>query len=283
MRLGGKRVWVQLWLQVLKGNLGEEAKLAPLLFFSFHFLSSPSLSYNEGLESDAFGPCGFITKEKKEVFIDILLGFPGPSDGLRLHSIVFFSSGSGLTADSSVLTLTLSFLDFGLDFAQSFPFHAQYYINPKAIYENGIINHKTIRTGKGNRQVFRIYGVVIITLISLDGGKIRLALELLDELPVVEVNDVFTGVLIGKRIDLGEGKSTRNGLDLCKDSTRSDSASKDSMPGGPLGLAKLQCLLVERLMIDVKIAGQDFAVLTDYANLAGNEIMAVIQALDRLE
>ncbi|GJS81974.1 hypothetical protein Tco_0748515 [Tanacetum coccineum] len=97
---------------------------------------------------------------------------------------------------------------------------------------NGIINHKTIRTGKGNRQVFRIYGVVIITLISLDGGKIRLALELLDELPVVEVNDVFTGVLIGKRIDLGEGKSTRNGLDLCKDSTRSDSASKDSMPGG---------------------------------------------------
>ncbi|GKD74947.1 retrovirus-related pol polyprotein from transposon TNT 1-94 [Tanacetum coccineum] len=43
-----------------------------------------------------------------------------------MHSIVFFSSGSGLTADSSVLTLTLSFLDFGLDFAQSFPFHAQF-------------------------------------------------------------------------------------------------------------------------------------------------------------
>ncbi|GJZ98558.1 hypothetical protein Tco_0671011 [Tanacetum coccineum] len=36
------------------------------------------------------------------------------------------SSGSGLTADSSVLTLTLAFLDFGLDFAQSFPFHAQF-------------------------------------------------------------------------------------------------------------------------------------------------------------
>ncbi|GJY25620.1 putative reverse transcriptase domain-containing protein [Tanacetum coccineum] len=34
-------------------------------------------------------------------------------------------SGSGLTADSSVLTLTLAFLDFGLDSAQSFPFHAQ--------------------------------------------------------------------------------------------------------------------------------------------------------------
>ncbi|GJY84740.1 hypothetical protein Tco_0498766 [Tanacetum coccineum] len=31
------------------------------------------------------------------------------------------SSGSGLTADSSVLTLTLTFLDFGLDFAQSYP------------------------------------------------------------------------------------------------------------------------------------------------------------------
>ncbi|GJY14107.1 hypothetical protein Tco_0383416 [Tanacetum coccineum] len=59
------------------------------------------------------------------VFIVILLGFPGPSDGLRLHPIVFFSSGSGLTADSSVLTLTLAFLDFGLDSAQSFPFHAQ--------------------------------------------------------------------------------------------------------------------------------------------------------------
>ncbi|GJW04415.1 hypothetical protein Tco_1563271 [Tanacetum coccineum] len=59
-------------------------------------------------------------------FIDILLGFPGPSDGLRLHPTVFFSSGSGLTADSSVLTLTLAFLDFGLDFAQSFPFHAQF-------------------------------------------------------------------------------------------------------------------------------------------------------------
>ncbi|GJT33103.1 reverse transcriptase domain-containing protein [Tanacetum coccineum] len=31
----------------------------------------------------------------------------GPADGLRLHPTVFFSSGSGLTADSSVLTLTL--------------------------------------------------------------------------------------------------------------------------------------------------------------------------------
>ncbi|GJW98551.1 hypothetical protein Tco_0180359, partial [Tanacetum coccineum] len=60
------------------------------------------------------------------VFVVILLGFPGPSDGLRLHPTVFFSSGSGLTADSSVLTLTLAFLDFGLDFAQSFPFHAQF-------------------------------------------------------------------------------------------------------------------------------------------------------------
>ncbi|GJS88820.1 hypothetical protein Tco_0771456 [Tanacetum coccineum] len=61
--------------------------------------------------------------------IVILLVLPGPSDGLRLHLIVFFSSGSGLTADSSVLTLTLAFLDFGLDFAQSFPFHAHFVLN----------------------------------------------------------------------------------------------------------------------------------------------------------
>ncbi|GJZ81320.1 hypothetical protein Tco_0646314 [Tanacetum coccineum] len=59
-----------------------------------------------------------VDTDEAGVFIVILLGFPGPSDGLRLHPIVFFSSGSGLTADSSVLTLTLSFLDFGLDFAQ---------------------------------------------------------------------------------------------------------------------------------------------------------------------
>ncbi|GJV19144.1 hypothetical protein Tco_1368164 [Tanacetum coccineum] len=70
-------------------------------------------------------PWGKLVWFWREVFINILLGFPGPSDGLRLHPTVFFSSGSGLTADSSVLTLTLAFLDFGLDFAQSFPFHAQ--------------------------------------------------------------------------------------------------------------------------------------------------------------
>ncbi|GJT13340.1 hypothetical protein Tco_0860382 [Tanacetum coccineum] len=70
---------------------------------------------------------GRVWRERSStVFINILLVLPGPSDGLRLHSIVFFSSGSGLTADSSVLTLTLAFLDFGLDFAQSFPFHAQF-------------------------------------------------------------------------------------------------------------------------------------------------------------
>ncbi|GKB98963.1 putative reverse transcriptase domain-containing protein [Tanacetum coccineum] len=76
----------------------------------------------------AIGVVGFmkIANMALWVFIIILLGFPGPSDGLRLHPIVFFSSGSGLTADSSVLTLTLAFLDFGLDFAQSFPFHAQF-------------------------------------------------------------------------------------------------------------------------------------------------------------
>ncbi|GJW37545.1 hypothetical protein Tco_0060465 [Tanacetum coccineum] len=47
----------------------------------------------------------------------------------RVHGRVQFlvrSFGSGLTADSSVLTLTLAILDFGLDFAQSFPFHAQF-------------------------------------------------------------------------------------------------------------------------------------------------------------
>ncbi|GJS94381.1 retrovirus-related pol polyprotein from transposon TNT 1-94 [Tanacetum coccineum] len=52
-----------------------------------------------------------------------LLSIASKGYGLRLHPIVFFSSGSGLTVDSSVLTLTL---DFGLDFAQSFPFHAQF-------------------------------------------------------------------------------------------------------------------------------------------------------------
>ncbi|GKA98579.1 hypothetical protein Tco_0826516 [Tanacetum coccineum] len=45
---------------------------------------------------------------------------------VKLLPIVFFSSGFGLTADSSGLTLTLTFLVFGLDFAQSFPFHAQF-------------------------------------------------------------------------------------------------------------------------------------------------------------
>ncbi|GJY85828.1 putative ribonuclease H-like domain-containing protein [Tanacetum coccineum] len=89
----------------------------------------------------------------RDVFINILLGFPGPSDGLRLHSIVFFSSGSGLTADSSVLTLTLAFLDFGLDFAQSFPFHAQFchfglgnleiLLQDHAVVDSGCSSHMT--------------------------------------------------------------------------------------------------------------------------------------------
>ncbi|GKB63180.1 putative reverse transcriptase domain-containing protein [Tanacetum coccineum] len=47
-------------------------------------------------------------------------------EGVRVLAVKRLSSGSGLTADSSVLTLTLAFLDFGLDFAQSFPFHAQF-------------------------------------------------------------------------------------------------------------------------------------------------------------
>ncbi|GKD71408.1 hypothetical protein Tco_1325498, partial [Tanacetum coccineum] len=55
-----------------------------------------------------------------------LKGFVGLSV-LTGKGVIRAGSGSGLTADSSVLTLTLSFLDFGLDFAQSFPFHAQFY------------------------------------------------------------------------------------------------------------------------------------------------------------
>ncbi|GJX48537.1 zinc finger, CCHC-type containing protein [Tanacetum coccineum] len=80
---------------------------------------------NHGRGWYCFGAKGYRDWAFK-VFTVILLGFPGPSDGLRLHPIVFFSSGSGLTADSSVLTLTLAFLDFGLDSAQSFPFHAHH-------------------------------------------------------------------------------------------------------------------------------------------------------------
>ncbi|GJS13535.1 putative ribonuclease H-like domain-containing protein [Tanacetum coccineum] len=52
-------------------------------------------------------------------------------------------SGSGLTADSSVLTLTLAFLDFGLDFAQSFPFHAQFCHFGLLVFSKG-----KIKTGK---------------------------------------------------------------------------------------------------------------------------------------
>ncbi|GJT69422.1 putative ribonuclease H-like domain-containing protein [Tanacetum coccineum] len=103
---------------------------------SLHHLLLPTLTstMTRALLAEAFGGCdeeeargsqtSLVPQDEDEFFINILLGFPGPSDGLRLHSIVFFSSGSGLTADSSVLTLTLTFLDFGLDFAQSFPFHA---------------------------------------------------------------------------------------------------------------------------------------------------------------
>ncbi|GJW18517.1 hypothetical protein Tco_0025953 [Tanacetum coccineum] len=45
--------------------------------------------------------------------------------GLRCIQCIL-QSAPVLTADSLVLTLTLAFLDFGLDFAQSFPFHAQF-------------------------------------------------------------------------------------------------------------------------------------------------------------
>ncbi|GJW43854.1 RNA-directed DNA polymerase, eukaryota, reverse transcriptase zinc-binding domain protein [Tanacetum coccineum] len=119
---GGKRVEYRGGLQGLKGKFGEGAKMAPHLSFSFHFLFKPFFSYNKVWKVTVMAPLDWAFK----VFTVILLGFPGPSDGLRLHLIVFFSSGSGLTADSSVLTLTLVFLDFGLDSAQSFPFHAQF-------------------------------------------------------------------------------------------------------------------------------------------------------------
>ncbi|GJS92252.1 hypothetical protein Tco_0774888 [Tanacetum coccineum] len=62
---------------------------------------------------------GALLKGLKIASNAVILQVPG-------FGVVFFSSGSGLTADSSVLTLTLAFLDFGLDFAQSFPFHAQF-------------------------------------------------------------------------------------------------------------------------------------------------------------
>ncbi|GJS04724.1 putative reverse transcriptase domain-containing protein [Tanacetum coccineum] len=48
-------------------------------------------TWDSGLELETMGEAG-------KVLAVILLGFPGPSDGLRLHPIVFFSSGSGLTA-----------------------------------------------------------------------------------------------------------------------------------------------------------------------------------------
>ncbi|GJY62226.1 ribonuclease H-like domain-containing protein [Tanacetum coccineum] len=50
-------------------------------------------------------------------------------------------SGSGLTVDSSGLTLTLAFLDFGLDFAQSFPFHAQFSIKRILRYVHGTLDY----------------------------------------------------------------------------------------------------------------------------------------------
>ncbi|GKA25778.1 putative reverse transcriptase domain-containing protein, partial [Tanacetum coccineum] len=54
------------------------------------------------------------------------MGLSGTSDGSRLHSVVFFSSvASGLNVILQ-FDLDLAFLDFGLDFAQSFPFHAQF-------------------------------------------------------------------------------------------------------------------------------------------------------------
>ncbi|GJW42817.1 putative ribonuclease H-like domain-containing protein [Tanacetum coccineum] len=66
-------------------------------------------------------------KDAKTLFDAIQTRFGG-NDATRKTQKTLLKqiSGSGLTADSSVLTLTLTFLDFGLDFAQSFPFHAQF-------------------------------------------------------------------------------------------------------------------------------------------------------------
>ncbi|GJX24607.1 hypothetical protein Tco_0230903 [Tanacetum coccineum] len=55
-------------------------------------------------------------------FIDILLGFPGPYDGLDWDPIVSSVPGSGLLLILLYWTLTLNICGFGLDFEQSFPF-----------------------------------------------------------------------------------------------------------------------------------------------------------------
>ncbi|GJQ97223.1 hypothetical protein Tco_0008362 [Tanacetum coccineum] len=63
------------------------------------------------------------------VFIVILLGLSRPIQmGFKIASNSILQFRLQFVADSSVLTLTLAFLDFGIDFAQSFPFHAQFLI-----------------------------------------------------------------------------------------------------------------------------------------------------------
>ncbi|GJU60059.1 hypothetical protein Tco_1237825 [Tanacetum coccineum] len=58
-----------------------------------------------------------------KVFIIKLLAFPA-HQMVRLHPTVFFSYAP-FELLIQLIYLTLAFLDFGLDFAQSFPFHAQ--------------------------------------------------------------------------------------------------------------------------------------------------------------
>ncbi|GJU22235.1 hypothetical protein Tco_1155577 [Tanacetum coccineum] len=56
------------------------------------------------------------------------IGLSRPSEWVKIasNSNSSVSPAQGLTADSLVLTLTLAFLDFGLDSAQSLHFHAQF-------------------------------------------------------------------------------------------------------------------------------------------------------------
>ncbi|GJU93910.1 hypothetical protein Tco_1318666 [Tanacetum coccineum] len=92
--------------------------------FSFIEVSKPSGSWDELVVSVQCFP----SNPSLPLFlytISPLKGGLGLSD-FQVGRVIGAGSGSGLTADSSVLTLTLTFLDFGLDFAQSFPFHAQF-------------------------------------------------------------------------------------------------------------------------------------------------------------
>ncbi|GJV34794.1 reverse transcriptase domain-containing protein [Tanacetum coccineum] len=96
-----------------------------LALSSFYSSSKPCLCLGTSLLGEVIGVMG--SGEGYGVAVEWTR-----DSGLELETVgkagmvLARSSDSGLTADSSVLTLTLAFLDFGLDFAQSFPFHAQF-------------------------------------------------------------------------------------------------------------------------------------------------------------